>query len=328
MSSRNSWKNLFSTERHVNLIYFVDAAKTKTIRVSLRSASFIVLGSIFVVVWSFASGYLLVRLQAKQGDLRAELGMSRSVIFEYQAMHDGVFEQAYPELKDRVFSGGRPGEEGDSKIQESSLSAKLIDSQSKKIAPVTPEKPKIAPRAPGDSPVSLSNPGVVRRNGGVEVFFDLRNSDRSTKAEGFIWGVAALETVGGERLSVTVPKAFLVSSTGEPLDVRQGQRFGIRRYARRSFVFQLPPNFKGRVLTATVAFSERNGEYRGNYTIPINLSFDQTAKLTSANPKPDVGAVEDEASTPEAAAPEIDDTDEAPVEDVPQNDDQPASSAG
>ena len=274
MSPRN-WKSFFSADRHVNLIYFVDAAKTKTVRVSLRTASIMAIACGVVVLWSFASGVLLVRLEAKQSDLRSELSTSRAVIFEYQTLHDGVFERAYPEVKDRKFAAASipPGKQT-AAVEPEKASPKATE------APVmtdTPEKAKMVSREDPKSPVSLSNPSVIRRDGVFEVFFDLRNSDSSKKAEGYIWGIAAVERQGGERISLTVPKSLTVSVTGDPLNTEHGQRFGIRRYARRSFIFSLPSRFEGRVLTVDIAFSGQAGKYSSSYTIPVNLRFSNLA---------------------------------------------------
>ena len=274
MAPRN-WKSFFSAERHVNLIYFVDAAKTKTVRVSLRTASIMAIACGVVVIWSFASGVLLVRLEAKQSDLRSELSTSRAVIFEYQTLHDGVFERAYPEVKDRKFAAASiPPVKPTAAVEPEKVAPKATE------APVmtdTPEKAKMVSREDPKSPVSLSNPSVIRRDGVFEVFFDLRNSDSSKKAEGYIWGIAAVERQGGERISLTVPKSLTVSVAGDPLNTEHGQRFGIRRYARRSFIFSLPSRFEGRVLTVDIAFSGQAGRYRSSYTIPVNLRFSNLA---------------------------------------------------
>jgi len=273
MSNRQSWKSFFSTQRHVNLIYFVDAAKTKTIRVSVRTASMVTIAAGFVVAWAMASGVILIRLQAKQSDLRAELSASRSVIFEYQTQHDRVFEQAYPEIKDRRLASSQ------------ATNSKATDSPVAESTDKSADKSKVISREDSKSPVSLSNPTIVRHDGSFEVFFDLRNSDSANKAEGFIWAVAAMEKQSGERMSVTVPKSLVVSASGDPVDAEHGQKFGIRRYARRSFVFPVPPRFAGKVLTVDIAFTGQGGKYRSSYTIPVNLRFNRLAS-NSTDVKP------------------------------------------
>ncbi|MEY4631808.1 MAG: hypothetical protein RIQ81_1928 [Pseudomonadota bacterium] len=279
MNPRRSWKSFFSTQRHVNLIYFVDAAKTKTIRVTMRSATIFVASSIFLVVWAVAAGGWIARLQAKQSDLRAELNSSRAVIFEYQTLHDGVFEQAYPELKDRRFAGAGSPTAASSQASQPvlALSAAAPGVQGKKMADAL-ESAKTLTRSDSKSPLSLSNPKFIRRKSGLEVFFDLRNSDASTKAEGVIWGVAAMESGNGERITVTVPRNLSLNGTGDPSNPAQGQRFGIRRYARRSFVFPVPEAFDGKVLTVEIALAGNKGQYRSAYTIPVNMKFSEVVK--------------------------------------------------
>ena len=276
MATRRNLKSFFSTQRHVNLIYFVDAAKTKTIRVSLRTASIVMMASAFVVIWAFFAGVLLLRMQAKQSDLRAELSTSRSVIFEYQTLHDGVFEQAYPELNERRYSGKPASKPTGAEVGTGGVTGVITD---------TPEKAKVIVREDHKSPVSLSNPSIVPRDGGFELFFDLRNREATLKAEGYIWAVAGLEKLGGERLNVTIPKTMTLSTTGEPLNTDQGQRFGIRRYSRRSFVFALPPHFEGRVLTVDIAFAGNGDNYRSSYTIPVNMRFSHLASSQALSAK-------------------------------------------
>ena len=276
MATRRNLKSFFSTQRHVNLIYFVDAAKTKTIRVSLRTASIVMMASAVVVIWAFFAGALLLRMQAKQSDLRAELSTSRSVIFEYQTLHDGVFEQAYPELNERRYSGKSAAKPTGAEVGIRGVTGVITD---------TLEKAKVIAREDHKSPVSLSNPTIVPRDGGFELFFDLRNREAALKAEGYIWAVAAMEKLGGEHLKVTVPKTMTVSTTGEPLNTDQGQRFGIRRYSRRSFVFALPSHFEGRVLTVDIAFAGDGDKYRSSYTIPVNLRFSHLASSQALSAK-------------------------------------------
>jgi hypothetical protein len=288
MSTRQNWKSFFSTQRHVNLIYFVDAAKTKTIRVSMRTASMVMIAAGLVAFWAMTSGILLIRLQAKQSDLRAELSASRSVIFEYQTLHDGVFEQAYPEIKDRRLAAAQSASAKPVATSPQAEKAEKVEKQADRkpgetqAATESADKSKIVSREDSKSPVSLSNPTVVRHDGSFEVFFDLRNADTANKAEGFIWGVAAMEKQSGERVSLTVPRSLVVSPSGDPVDAEHGQRFGIRRYARRSFVFTVPPRFEGRVLTVDIAFSGQGGKYRSSYTIPVNMRFNRLASNGSA----------------------------------------------
>lgn len=285
MPARRNWKTFFSTQRHVNLIYFVDAAKTKTFRISMRSASCLVIASALVIIWAVASGVLLLRTQAKQSDLRTELSLSRSVIFEYQTLYDGVFEQAYPELRERRYSGLTPIPAKSVAIAAQAANPGNATQIGVPVITDTPEKAKIISREDAKAPVSLSNPSIIRRASSFEVFFDLRNSDPSSKAEGFIWAIAAMEKQNGEQMTVTVPKALTVSAAGELLNPEHGQRFGIRRFARRSFVFALPQQFDGRVLTVDIAFSGQRAKYQSSYTIPINMRFSHLASNKATQEK-------------------------------------------
>jgi hypothetical protein len=206
------------------------------------------------------------------------------VIFEYQVLHDGVFEQAYPELKDRKFAPGSPASSAASQAAIS-LSAAPLHSDGKALSGGV-ENSKALARSTGSSPLSLSNPAFIRRDNGLEVFFDLRNRDASVKAEGTIWGVAAMERQNGERLTVTVPRSLSLDPRGESTIPNQGQRFGIRRYSRRSFVFPVPEAFDGKVLTVEIAMAGAGGKYRSAYTIPVNMKFSEVARQSSSSKAP------------------------------------------
>jgi hypothetical protein len=90
-------------KRVLNIVYFLDAKKTKSLKIPMPMAkglfAFIALG----VVWSVASIFVVGMLESKVSNLQDDLVESNQVIFDYQARFDGVYEAAYPSKKSNLY---------------------------------------------------------------------------------------------------------------------------------------------------------------------------------------------------------------------------------
>jgi len=86
-----------SRDRQFNLIFFVDAARTRTVRMKLLSVQ-LLLGFVAIVfVWAIASIFLIGALAEDRREIAAELRTTLGTLFAYQTRYDGVYELAYPD---------------------------------------------------------------------------------------------------------------------------------------------------------------------------------------------------------------------------------------
>src|SRR5262245_5829204 len=90
-------------QKELNIIYFIDAKKTKTVRISLRN--FYYLLGVFVVfcVWSVASLGLTFHLMSKNKNAEDNVQKLLSDIFNYQVKYEDVYQKAYPNNANDLF---------------------------------------------------------------------------------------------------------------------------------------------------------------------------------------------------------------------------------
>lgn len=82
--------------RYLNIVYFVESARSHTIRVNLRYARWGLGLAAIVCAWSAGSIFWILTLQFQVSETRERLESSLTTIFDYQIKNDKVFEIAYP----------------------------------------------------------------------------------------------------------------------------------------------------------------------------------------------------------------------------------------
>ncbi len=87
------------SKRQLNIIYFVDSSKTRTIKIPLGRVSVVLLLLSAVGVWSVASAFVLNAAYADRIDMTRKLRTTLATVFDYETRHDGVYDLAYPNGK-------------------------------------------------------------------------------------------------------------------------------------------------------------------------------------------------------------------------------------
>ncbi len=82
--------------RYLNIVYFVESARSHTIRVNLTHARLAVAGLALVGIWAITSGFWIAQLNSQSVKTRQRLENALTTIFDYQIKSEKVFEQAYP----------------------------------------------------------------------------------------------------------------------------------------------------------------------------------------------------------------------------------------
>lgn len=83
-------------KRKLNLIYFVDSARTKSLSIPLGRLKVLIALQLCLLAWSVGSIGALVWLQRGKSELRQQLADSLKTVFEYESRYDRVYEIAYP----------------------------------------------------------------------------------------------------------------------------------------------------------------------------------------------------------------------------------------
>ena len=80
----------------LNVVYFVESAKTHTIRINLRHARWAIAAATIVCLWALGSIAWVIALESQVRGTREHLATSLTALFAYQVKSDKVFDAAYP----------------------------------------------------------------------------------------------------------------------------------------------------------------------------------------------------------------------------------------
>ena len=78
--------------RYINFVYFVESARSHTIRINLKYARWTVGGVLVVFAWAAGSVFWIASLRWQVQETRDRLESSLTTIFDYQIKNDKVFE--------------------------------------------------------------------------------------------------------------------------------------------------------------------------------------------------------------------------------------------
>ena len=82
--------------RYLNIVYFVESARSHTIRVNLKYARWGLGLTAIIGSWAIGSIVWILSLQVQVTQTRERLETSLTTIFDYQIKNDKVFDLAYP----------------------------------------------------------------------------------------------------------------------------------------------------------------------------------------------------------------------------------------
>ncbi|MCX6130423.1 MAG: hypothetical protein NTX25_15345 [Proteobacteria bacterium] len=83
-------------KRFLNIIYFIDSNRTRTLKLSIRSSYLTVATLVLLISWSFFASLLLIQEHQLNHEQRVRSVELLTSIFNYQTRYDQVYEKAYP----------------------------------------------------------------------------------------------------------------------------------------------------------------------------------------------------------------------------------------
>lgn len=96
-------RGLFQRQSTLNVIYFIDAKKSHTMRIPVRKAYWAMgLGSL-LIFWCVVSAGLVIYNQNQKDLANQRVRHLLSTIYEFQVENEGVFEKAYPNTEDDYY---------------------------------------------------------------------------------------------------------------------------------------------------------------------------------------------------------------------------------
>jgi len=279
--------------RYLNIVYFVESARSHTIRINLRHAKYAVGAAIALAVWALSASVWILILRYDLSQIKDRLESSLSAVFEYQIKNEKVFEIAYPADSTNSYY---------SETAQLASNNPLSDDAPEQIPQKSPEKPEpsVAPKettiatakttpppaAPGaeESPtasnlISISAARLAKTGSKMTLNFAITNSNPK-KAEGYIWAIATFASTDGKNVAVIAPDhAKLDKQTAAIASFKTGYRFSIQRYKDKTFEFRVPAELEeAKMAKLSILFTDLEGETNGVVELPIDtLAVNQSS---------------------------------------------------
>lgn len=263
-----------SRNRILNVLYFVDANKTKSFKISLGAVYGFAATLAILLVWSFVSTLLLYQ-ESQVADYRQErITHLLSTIFSYQQRYDAIYERSYPTAPKSVagtldkiskeaeaFGSAEPIKKAlatkPSKTAKSLAKATASQSeQDKKTAQAegadsagAQKKEALAQleKAQKEKPAQVDKPfaavleaiaATAKHRKSVEVGFSIRNNMKPQRAIGYVFAKATF-VIDGKEVVKTAPAGPNFSQIDKPIRAR-GYKFSIRSFTRKKISLDYP----------------------------------------------------------------------------------------
>lgn len=279
-------------KRFLNVVYFIDSSRTRTMKLPLPRVQLFVFCALTMVAWSVGSLFIIGALVKDRTDLISSLRQSMNTVFEFESVHDGVYETAYPTGKiqpkqtqpvmttaattpsTNVVTGTGKALQDNAKPSSASLPGKAAPEEMAKVAP-TSQKDVQKDRSVD---VVVSNPVVKTSTSALNLTFDLTNKDPNARSEGYLWATAEFKSDSGETHILKAPSEIAVNGKGEIEDHKRATFFAIRRFKRNEFQFQLIKDHPGTVIGVKIGISDKPGEHRRIYDVPLGIKVGYSGK--------------------------------------------------
>jgi len=274
-------------KRYLNIIYFVDSNRTRTLKFSI-GASYVTVGLIAAaLVWSLVSTTLLVRDRYVIAGMSDHTTRLLELVFNHQTRYDEVYEKAYPDNDAALLVDETEPEKAEKPVEKRgimSLSAKrppmpvtppaarsAIDklaeesSSAKRTLNAEPVVPSATPKVKsGDEPpLSIDNFSTTMTEKSLIINLSLKNLSSPNKTSGSVSAVA--------KYIDAADKSYALEShprdTGD--EASGGEHFNIRYFKNKAFYFEPPKDVMGRFHEVVVTIKDAEGHSK-DFLYPLN----------------------------------------------------------
>ncbi len=252
-------------ERYVNVIYFIDASQTRTIKISVARAKLVFAALALWILCFLLSSYFNVYLWQERLALESRIKTSLATIFRYEVQYDGVYEHAYgetkksividtPELHDNKSTSTKEDQEPEVDTEDAVGASEIAGLE---------ESQKLA--------VTVAKPVVEVSRDKLDLRFDLISSMASGKAQGFVYGVAEFKTDSGEKLLIVAPEAVATRANGEGANLKKAVSFAIRRFKQQNLSFSFDPAKTGFFTNVQIHVLTPDTSVVNTYNVPVQI---------------------------------------------------------
>lgn len=316
----NRPKENTSKNRVLNVLYFVDANKTKSFQMSLTAIYALTAALVVLVSWSGVSTWLLVE-EFNTAQYRQErITQLRATIFNYQKRYDAIYERSYPTSDAVATNKDSLTKEteafGSSSISKSAVIKTPLPPQKDALASTagssaneakdksqdqaqslskTSDKASSAPVVAAETAMTKEKPkakpkpfgavleainGVATAKKKVEIEFSIRNNKKPRRASGYVFARATFEQ-NGKSIIRTAPAGPNFDKVDRPIRAK-GYKFSIRSFTRKNIALAYPPGDDAK-LTKLELLMWSSKKLEKSY--PVDMA---KVKLVVPKPQPDV----------------------------------------
>jgi hypothetical protein len=268
----------------LNVIYFVDANRTKSFRMSLPKARIAMMAVIFSGIWFVASLAWIVNQQIEIVELNDGMQETFEVLFDYQVRTERVYERAYPEKQGMIASSKTTAPP---KVQKAPPKLKAVPAQAKV------QKAAVAPAEPApliqSKKVKVDTVTFRPQTKGLGLKFTLRNvAPRGTRAEGFLFASAKFVREDGRSTWVTMPTGKILEGEEGPARPSRGYRFAIKYYKSHKMLIPYPAAQEGVFTDLYVGVTLDDGtELKFQNNLPVSVQEQIRKRLLGKAPQVD-----------------------------------------
>ena len=269
-------KKRFERKRYLNVIYFIDSNRTRTLKFSIGTSYFTVGLLSAAVIWSVVSASLLVRDRIVISRMQDHTQSLLELVFNYQTRYDEVYEKAYPDNDSSLMSAVHAADLKDEKAEKAANGSGKGMSLSAKTAPAIARE-KLASEtassrgtdssaAANEPPISIENFSTQVNEQTILVRVSLKNLSSPNKTSGSVKAVAKFIDLDNKPHSFeSHPKA-----TGD--ETRNDEQFNIRYFKNKAFYFEPPKGVSGKFIDLVVTIKDGEGRSK-DFPYPLNKEF-------------------------------------------------------
>lgn len=258
-------------KRYLNIIYFFDGSKTKTLRLPTIPVKILISLVFAMSFWFIAATFFLVASINEQYLLYKRLHSFSEGLLQYQIKYDSVYERAYPA---KTPTSSASVAQTKTVTQEHSSSSPQISTQTQTheenstiTEPIestsnasevnnnlfASKSLKVDQESQGLT-IEIESPILMHRDDKVELSITLHNKKTKVRARGILSATAEWKDQTGQ-----IQKISSIDGN-KSSDGLAAKSYNIRQYKREKFLFTSPKNVKDPILTKVeILITDKDG---------------------------------------------------------------------
>ena len=249
-------------DKNLNLIFFVDANKTRRFQLSIKQVVAISVLTGIMLIWAVTSIAMVVNLSNKDNEQFARIRELQNAIFSYQTRYENIYEKAYsidqsyePEIAEEIIT--TPAQKSPLTIAEKDLKNKPKVKQTKKQDPTALNNKEDSDTLKDIVVTSIKVVNLEKQNQ-LTVWYSIKNNNSRKRAIGFVVGNAYFVGADGKETVIESPENWI--NTKEYDSFSKKHKYKIKRFKRTNMTFTLPKNVKGSVKRIELIIISKNND--------------------------------------------------------------------